>query len=61
MVCCDAQQDKIYVVDPDGFEWETYEVTDESPDGLALSDTGNHCASAKSWPWHDREVVPWVA
>ena len=61
VVCCDAEQDKIYVVDPDGFEWETYEVTDESPDGLALLGTGNHCASAKSWPWHDREVVPWVA
>ena len=61
VVCCDAEQDKIYVVDPDGFEWETYEVTDESPDGLALLGTGNHCASAKRWPWHGREVVTWVA
>ena len=61
VVCCDAEQDKIYVVDPDGFEWETYEVTDESPDGLALFGIGNHCAPAKRWPWHDREVVPWVA
>ena len=57
-VCCDAEQDKIYVVDPDGFEWETYDVTDESPDGLALLSTCNHCALAKRWPWHDREVVP---
>ena len=61
VVCCDAEQDKIYIVDPDSFESETYEVTDESPDGLALFGTGNHCASAKRWPWHDREVVPWVA
>ena len=61
VVCSDAEQDKIYVVDPDGFEWETYQVTHESPDGLALLGTGNHCASANWWPWHDREVVPWVA
>ena len=61
VVCCDAEEDKIYVVDPDGFEWETYKVTDASPDGLALLGTGNHCASAKRWPWHDREVVPRVA
>ena len=47
MVCCDAEQDNIYVADPDGFEWETYEVTDESPHGLALLGTGNHCVSAK--------------
>ena len=44
VVCCDTEQDKIYVVDPDGFGWETYEVTDESPDDLALLGTGNHCA-----------------
>mgnify|MGYP003299760956 FL=1 len=39
MVCCHAQQDKLYVVDPDGLEWETYAVTDESPDGLDLLGT----------------------
>ena len=44
VVCCDAEQDKIYVVDPDGLEWETYAVTDESPDGLDLLGTNNCCA-----------------
>jgi|TARA_B100001094_G_C18146373_1_gene780961 catechol 2,3-dioxygenase-like lactoylglutathione lyase family enzyme len=44
MVCCHAQQDKLDVVDPDGLEWETYAVTDESPDGLALLGTDNCCA-----------------
>ena len=44
VVCCHAEQDKIYVVDPDGLEWETYAVTDESPDGLDLLGTGNCCA-----------------
>lgn len=44
VVCCHAEQDKIYVVDPDGLEWETYAVTDESPDGLDLLGTGNCCS-----------------
>ncbi len=44
VVCCHAEQDKIYVVDPDGLEWETYAVTDDSPDGLDLLGINNCCA-----------------
>jgi len=43
VVCCHAEQDKVYVVDPDGLEWETYAVTDESPDGLDLISTETCC------------------
>jgi catechol 2,3-dioxygenase-like lactoylglutathione lyase family enzyme len=43
VVCCHAEQDKVYVVDPDGLEWETYAVTDESPDGLDLLSTEGCC------------------
>ena len=43
VVCCHAEQDKVYVVDPDGLEWETYAVPDESPDGLDLLSTEGCC------------------
>jgi len=43
VVCCHAEQDKVYVVDPDGLEWETYAVTDESPDGLDLLNAEGCC------------------
>ncbi len=43
VVCCHAEQDKVYVVDPDGLEWETYAVTDEAPDGLDLLSTEACC------------------
>lgn len=36
VVCCHAEQDKIWIDDPDGLEWEIYAVTDETPDGGAL-------------------------
>jgi catechol 2,3-dioxygenase-like lactoylglutathione lyase family enzyme len=44
VVCCHAQQDKVYVVDPDGLEWETYAVTDDVPDGLDLISVEGCCA-----------------
>lgn len=31
-LCCHAVQDKFWVVDPDGNEWELYEVTDDHPE-----------------------------
>jgi catechol 2,3-dioxygenase-like lactoylglutathione lyase family enzyme len=31
-LCCHAVQDKFWVVDPDGNEWEFYEVTDDHPE-----------------------------
>lgn len=36
VVCCHAEQDKIWLDDPDGLEWEVYTVTDETPDGEGL-------------------------
>lgn len=37
VVCCHAEQDKVYVLDPDGLEWETYAVTNDDPDALTLA------------------------
>jgi len=31
-LCCHAVQDKFWVLDPDGNEWEFYEVTDDRPE-----------------------------
>lgn len=43
VVCCHAEQDKIYVVDPDGLEWETYAITDDAPDGKSLLELDTCC------------------
>lgn len=41
-VCCYAEQDKVWVADPDGARWEVYTVTDDAPQ----TDTGNgRCCS----------------
>ncbi|WP_374928394.1 ArsI/CadI family heavy metal resistance metalloenzyme [Kytococcus sedentarius] len=29
--CCYARQDKVWVHDPDGIEWEVYTITDDDP------------------------------
>ena len=29
--CCYARQDKVWVHDPDGIEWEVYAITDDDP------------------------------
>ncbi len=31
VVCCHAEQDKVWVSDPDGLAWEVYAVTDDDP------------------------------
>jgi catechol 2,3-dioxygenase-like lactoylglutathione lyase family enzyme len=31
-LCCHAVQNKFWVLDPDGNEWELYEVTDDHPE-----------------------------
>lgn len=36
VVCCHATQEKFWVSDPDGLEWEVYAITDDAPDGLDL-------------------------
>ena len=39
-VCCYAEQDKVWVNDPDGAPWEDYTVTDDNPDALQVIDAG---------------------
>ena len=39
--CCHAVQDKFWVKDPDGNEWEYYVLTDDDP----AADAGNGCCS----------------
>lgn len=39
-VCCYAQQDKVWVNDPDGAPWEVYTITDDNPDVLQVIETG---------------------
>lgn len=34
-LCCHAVQDKFWVIDPDGNEWEFYQVTDDHPERAA--------------------------
>lgn len=43
VVCCHAEQDKIWLDDPNGLEWEIYTVTDETPDGKSLTDIQTCC------------------
>ena len=31
VICCHAEQDKVWVSDPDGRDWEFYTVTDDDP------------------------------
>ena len=45
VVCCHAEQDKVWVSDPDGLSWEVYTVTDDAPATLELIDapSGEAC------------------
>ena len=51
--CCHANQDKFWVQDPDGVEWEVYhlnydlegETVSPGPKGLTLAKGGSCCAS----------------
>lgn len=36
VVCCHAEQDKVWVSDPDGLAWEVYTVTDDDPAMIEL-------------------------
>ena len=31
VVCCHAEQDKVWVLDPAGIRWEVYTITDDTP------------------------------
>jgi lactoylglutathione lyase len=49
--CCHANQDKFWVQDPDGVEWEVYVLNHDLEDqavtrGLKVVDTGSSCCSA---------------
>jgi hypothetical protein len=52
--CCHANQDKFWVQDPDGVEWEVYhlnydlerEVTAPRTMGLPLAKSGGSCCSS---------------
>jgi lactoylglutathione lyase len=54
--CCDANQDKFWVQDPDGVEWEVYHLNYDLEDetvgapglaaGLALAKGGSCCGSS---------------
>ena len=32
VVCCHAEQDKVWVSDPSGTRWEVYTITDDMPE-----------------------------
>ncbi|HEY7823380.1 MAG TPA: ArsI/CadI family heavy metal resistance metalloenzyme [Acidimicrobiia bacterium] len=42
--CCHAVQEKFWVSDPDGVEWEVYAITNDTPDGLDLLSEKGCCA-----------------
>jgi catechol 2,3-dioxygenase-like lactoylglutathione lyase family enzyme len=44
VVCCHATQEKFWLSDPDGVEWEVYAITDDAPDGLDLQGQDPCCA-----------------
>ena len=51
VTCCYAKQDKIWVHDPDGIEWEVYVLTDDLLDDDSHDHTGNELdASGKPAP-----------
>ena len=39
--CCHAVQDKVWVADPDGHQWEVFVVLDDAPSGE--SNVPNEC------------------
>lgn len=44
-LCCHAVQDKFWVVDPDGNEWEFYRVTDDHPERAEAAASARRCCS----------------
>lgn len=51
--CCYALQDKFWVVDPDGNEWEYYQLLDDAPDD-ARDEASPHAGGEGSNPCCDR-------
>lgn len=50
--CCYAKQDKVYVTDPDGAEWEFYTVLDDAAtmEPVASTGTSECCTTEASEP-----------
>lgn len=56
VVCCHAEQDKVWASDPSGLRWEVYAITDDDPgparqfitplDGITLVGEGASCDTA---------------
>jgi catechol 2,3-dioxygenase-like lactoylglutathione lyase family enzyme len=45
VTCCYAWQDKVWVQDPDGADWEIYPVLEDSADFGAIRTTSQACCS----------------
>ena len=43
VVCCHAEQDKVWVTAPDGVRWEVYTITDDMPEGEEAVETDEAC------------------
>ncbi len=56
--CCYARQDKIWVHDPDGNEWEVYVLTDDLLDDHAHDHAGNPLAVGIALSERFHAVVP---
>ena len=41
VVCCHAEQDKVWVEDPSGTRWEVYTITDDLPEASYASRAAN--------------------
>ena len=41
VVCCHAEQDKVWVSDPSGTRWEVYTITDDLPEASYASRSAN--------------------
>ncbi|MCY3567569.1 MAG: VOC family protein [Chloroflexi bacterium] len=41
VVCCHAEQDKVWVADPSGTRWEVYTITDDLPEASYASRAAN--------------------
>lgn len=42
--CCHAVENKVWVTDPDGMEWEFYELVDDLPQPQAVPAKGGCCS-----------------
>ena len=51
VVCCHAEQDKVWATAPDGVRWEVYTITDDmldSQDALQVDRTDQECCQTRT-------------